>query len=168
MANSEIETLKVDLASAYEGSKWHSFKSAIKGLKPEEALWKPDHYKGFRWMDGSIQNIIFHLGGDSHYQLNHALGDQTLSWDQLTQNYNEAGGDLEAAILQAQSGYQNLQSSLDSLIDDDLQNLYGKPEGGGERSLRDFFRMMIEHHHYHAGQIVYVRSMWKGLHDISR
>ena len=167
MINPKIESLKRDLKAAYEGSKWHSFKSAVNKLEVDEGLWKPDHYKGFPHMDGSILNIIFHLGGDSHYQLDHAVGNRALNWEILTQMFNEAGGDLESALKLAQDGYQNLQDALDQLSDEGLDSTYPKPEGGGERSLQDFFRMMIEHHHYHSGQIVYIRSLFKGISDNS-
>jgi len=158
-----VQSLIQDLQAAYEGSQWHSFKSAVKGLKPNEALWRPPHYKGFPHMDGSIQNIIFHLGGDSQYQLDHALGTQKLTWNGLTQRLNELGGDLKAALQMADEGYEKLQSALETLTDEDLQQTYATPENDGERTLEDFFRMKIEHHHYHAGQIVYIRNMWRGL-----
>jgi hypothetical protein len=53
------------LVRTYEGSPWHSFKTAVRGLTEEEALWvPPTGYKGYRWADGSILKIIFHLGAD--------------------------------------------------------------------------------------------------------
>lgn len=156
-----VEILKLDLEAAFSGSHWHSFKSAVKGLSEDEARWVPPQYKGFPWMDGSLLRIIFHLGGDSQYQLSHALGKNKLSWEVLETRFQGAGGTLEAALQICDEGHLELQAALDSLSDEKLLSTYPTPEGKGERSLLDFFRMKIEHHHYHAGQIVYIRSMWK-------
>ncbi len=160
-SHSKIELLKNALERAYQGSQWHSFKSALKGITQEEALWKPDHYEGFPWMDGSAQQIIFHVGGDSFYQLDHALGQRALTWDALLAQFQASGGHLPAALQMADSGYQALQQALSHLSDQDLSKKYQTPEKKGERIIEEFFEMMIEHHFYHAGQIVYIRSMWK-------
>ncbi len=160
-----VERLKRDLEAAYRGSQWHSFRSALKDITPEEASWTPPAFKGFPWMRGSILEIVFHVGGDSFYQLDYALGDRRLTWEELQRRYQAEGGDLQAAIKLAEEGYQTLQRVLDSLTDEDLARTYPTPEGKGERSLEDFFRMMIEHHLYHAGQIVYARCLQQGLQE---
>jgi len=159
-----VENLKRDLEAAYRGSRWHSFKSALEGITPEEASWTPPAYEGFPWMKGSIVEIVFHVGGDSLYQLDYALGERKLTWDKLQQRFQEMGGDLEAAIELAEEGYRALKSALESLADEDLKRTYPTPESKGksERTLREFFRMMVEHYLYHAGQIVYIRSLIKG------
>jgi uncharacterized damage-inducible protein DinB len=162
-----VEHLKRDLEAAYRGSRWHSFKSALKDISPEEADWTPPAYQGFPWMKGSITEIVFHVGGDSLYQLDHALGEKKLTWDELTRRFEELGGDLEAALKLVEEGYQALQRALQSLTDEDLERTYPTPESKGksERTLSEFFRMMIEHYLYHAGQIVYIRSLLKGEHS---
>jgi len=157
------ELLRQQLEEAYRGSRWHSFKSALEGITPEEARWTPPAYEGFPWMKGSIVEIVFHVGGDSLYQLDYALGDRKLTWEELEGRFQEMGGDLEAALRLAEEGYQALKRALDSLTDEDLKRKYPTPEGKGERTLGEFFRMMIEHHLYHAGQIVYIRSIRRGL-----
>ncbi len=158
-----IEQLKRALKSAYEESRWHSFKSALKGIRPEEALWIPPAYQGFPWMRGSILEIVFHVGGDSLYQLDQALGHRRLSWEELQARFSAEGGDLPAALKLAEEGYGALRQALDSLTDEELSHTYPTPEGRGERTLEEFFQMMIEHYLYHAGQIVYVRCLWQGL-----
>jgi hypothetical protein len=162
-----VERLKRDLETAYRGSKWHSFRSALKEITPEEASWTPPAFQGFPWMKGSILEIVFHVGGDSFYQLDYALGDRRLTWEELEKRFQAEGCDLQAALKLAEEGYQALQRALDSLTDEDLERTYPTPESKGkrERSLEEFFRMMIEHHHYHAGQIVYARCIWQGLQD---
>lgn len=157
------ELLKQQLEEAYRGSRWHSFKSALKGITPEEARWTPPAYEGFPWMKGSIVEIVFHVGGDSLYQLDYALGERKLTWEALEERFRAEGGDLNAALRLAEEGYQALKRALDSLTDEDLKRQYPIPEGKGERTLGEFFSMMVEHHLYHAGQIVYIRSIWRGL-----
>ncbi len=114
-------------------------------------------------MKGSILEIVFHVGGDSLYQLDHALGKQKLTWEGLKERFRAEGGHLHAALHLAEEGYKALQQALDSLADEDLTRTYPTPEGEGERTLEAFFRMMIEHYLYHAGQIMYVRCLWQGL-----
>jgi len=158
-----IEHFKRDLESAFQGSRWHSFQSALHGIQPEEALWTPPAYHGFPWMKGSVLEIVFHVGGDSLYQLDHALGQRKLTWDDLQARFRAEGENLITARKLAEQGYRALQQALDSLADEELTRTYPTPEGKGERSLEAFFRMMIEHYLYHAGQIVYVRCLWQGL-----
>lgn len=157
-----IEHLKRDLESAYHGSRWHSFKSSLKDIQPEEALWVPPAYQGFPWMRGSILEIVFHVAGDSLYQLDHALGQRKLTWEDLKERFRAEGSHLPAALHLAEGGYQALQQALDSLTDEDLAHTYATPQGKGERTLEAFFRLMIEHYLYHAGQIMYVRCLWQG------
>jgi len=167
-ARAIIAHLKRHLEAAYQGSQWHSFQSALKGIQPEEALWTPPAYKGFPWMKGSILEIVFHVGGDSLYQLDYALGQRKLSWDELQERFQSEGGDLAAALQLAEEGYQALQQTLDSLTDEELERTHPTPEGKGERTLENFFHMMIEHHLYHAGQIMYVRCLWQGFSGLAR
>ncbi len=162
-----MEHLKAQLEAAYRGSRWHSLLSALKGITPEEAAWTPPAYKGFPWMRGSIVEIVFHVGGDSLYQLDHALGARALTWEALQERFRREGGDLSAALKLAEEGYRALQRALDGLDDEQLQRTYPTPESQGERrrTLQAFFEMMVEHHLYHAGQIVYVRCLYRGLKD---
>jgi hypothetical protein len=158
-----IEHLRRGLEAAYRGSRWHSLRHALKGITPEEATWRPPAYQGFPWMRGSILEIVFHVGGDSLYQLDYALGERALTWEELKGRFQVEGGDLVAARKLAEEGYQALQKALDTLTDEELFRTYLTPEGRRERTLEEFFRLMIEHHLYHAGQIVYVRSLYEGL-----
>ena len=160
-----VEHLKSQLENAYRGSRWHSLLSALKDVTPEEAAWKPPAYAGFPWMKGSIVEIVFHVGGDSLYQLDQALGKRELTWEVLQERFEREGGDLEAALRLAEEGYNALQRALDPLTDEDLRREYSIPESKGKqkRTLQAFFEMMIEHHLYHAGQIVYARCVFQGL-----
>ncbi len=160
-----VEHLKAQLENAYKGSRWHSLLRALEGITPEEAAWKPPAYAGFPWMRGSIVEIVFHVGGDSLYQLDHALGKRELTWEALQERFEREGGDLSAALRLAEEGYSALQKALESLTDEELQREYPTPESRGKqkRTLQAFFEMMIEHHLYHAGQIVYVRCLYQGL-----
>lgn len=164
-ARTLVEHLKAQLERAYKGSRWHSLRSALTGITPEEATWTPPAYAGFPWMKGSIVEIVFHVGGDSLYQLDHALGKRELTWEALQERFEREGGNLEAALRLAEEGYTALRKALDSLTDEDLRREYPTPEGKGQkkRTLQEFFELMIEHHLYHAGQIVYARCLYEGL-----
>jgi hypothetical protein len=150
------------LQEAWKGSHSHSFKQSLIGITQAEANWSPPHYRGFPWNSGSIREIVFHVGGDFFYQLDTAFGDGKLSWETLGQRYRQAGGDFPAALALAEEGFSHLRATLESLSDADLTRKIKTPSGGQIEASR-LFRMLTEHLFYHAGQIVYVRSLWAGL-----
>lgn len=156
-----LERLQRQLEAAYRTSRWHSLKEVCGGLKPEEAAWVPPHYKGFPWAKGSILELIFHVAGDTLYQLDYAFGSRTLTWNQLTERFAKDGGDLKAARQLLEEAYAALQKRLNALTDSDLSRSYSTPDG--ERTLEELFQMILEHYLYHAGQIVYIRNLWAGL-----
>ncbi|MCX8102856.1 MAG: DinB family protein [Candidatus Bipolaricaulota bacterium] len=149
--------------AAYRGSRWHSVKEAIKGLKADEATWQPPHYKGFPWAHGSIIEILFHVAGDTLYQLDYAFGQRTLTWDKLQERFQRAGGDLDAAKGLLDESFSVVQEYLKNLTDADLARTYIAPDGKTSKTLGELFQMLLEHWFYHAGQIVYVRNLWAGL-----
>ncbi len=158
-----VAHLQRQLEAAYRGSRWHSLHRAINGLKPEEARWRPPHYKGFPWSHGSIVEILFHIGGDTLYQLDYAFGAGSVTWEQLQARFQREGGDLRAAIRLLDESFAALQKNLESLTDADLTRTYTPPDGKTQKSLGELFQMLLEHYLYHAGQIVYIRNLWAGL-----
>lgn len=158
-----VTHLQRQFEAAYRGSRWHSLKEAIKGVKPGEATWQPPHYKGFPWAHGSIVEILFHVAGDTLYQLDYAFGKRSLTWDELQERFRRAGGDLEAAKKLLDESFAVLQEYLKNLSDVELARTYTAPDGKTHRTLGELFQMLLEHYFYHAGQIVYVRCLWAGL-----
>ncbi len=157
-----LEYYQKQLKIAYEESPWHSFKHVMKGVKPEEAAWKPAHYKGFPWMSGNILDIAFHLGGDTSYQLSNALGDKSVTWEVLTAQFKARGGDINAAVAMAEESFSYLQKTLDTLTDTDLTRRFKTPDGKKEQSIEELLQMLLEHYFYHSGQIMYIRCLWEG------
>lgn len=155
-----IEQLQRQIEAAYRTSRWHSLKRALEGLKPEEAAWTPTPYKGFSWAKGSIVEILFHVAGDTLYQLDYAFGSGTLTWEKLKERFAQAGGDLKAAQALLVEAYAELERRLSALTDADLACSYRAPDG--EKTLEELFGMILEHFLYHAGQIVYVRNLLAG------
>ncbi len=158
-----VTHLRQQFEAAYRGSRWHSLAAAIKGLQPDEAAWQPPHYRGFSWAHGSILEILFHVAGDTLYQLDYACGGRSLTWEALEARFQRDGGDLEAARKLLDESFAALQKNLESLSDADLTRTYRAPDGKTHRTLGELFEMLLEHFLYHAGQIVYVRNLWAGL-----
>lgn len=113
-------------------------------------------------MSGSILDIAFHVAGDVSFQLSYALGDRSLTWEKLTEEFKARGGDLKAALVMAEESFLELQEALGKLTDEDLARRYETPDGKKEQTLEEFIQMLLEHYVYHAGQIMYVRCLWEG------
>ncbi|MDM7461582.1 MAG: DinB family protein [bacterium] len=155
-----VQFLRELIERNYEGSVWHSFKAAVRDLTDEEALWvPPTGYKGYRWADGTILKIIFHLGADKLVQLSTAFGEGGVDWRAMEVRFRAMGGDLNAALQIAQEGYESTLDALAPLTDDDLE--VERPYyGGGRMPTGDLFLMLAEHDVYHAGQITYIRGLY--------
>lgn len=158
-----VAHLQRQFEAAFSGSRWHSLKAALKGVQPDEATWQPPHYKGFSWAHGSIVEILFHVAGDTLYQLDYAFGERTLTWEALQERFRGAGGDLHAAQKLLDESFSLVQNHLSALSDADLARTYRAPGGKTQRTLGELFQMLLEHCFYHAGQIVYVRCLWAGI-----
>lgn len=157
----QVQLLLDALKRAWRDSRWHAFKRAIKGLTDEETRWHPPAYKGFAWSSGSIMDILFHVGGDCLIQIDYAFRNGQLTWEELQQRFNDAGGNLDAALKLLEEGYRTVHDALSSLTDADLDREC--TAYSGTMRLRDLFLMLIEHFIYHAGQIVYIRCMQSGI-----
>ena len=157
-----LELYQRQLNAVYQDSPWHSFQHVLQGVKSEEALWEPPYYKGFPWMSGSILDIAFHVAGDTSFQLSYALGDRSLTWEKLIEEFKSRGGNLEAALAMAEESFLELQQALDGLADVDLARRHKTPDGKKEQTLEEFIQMLLEHYVYHSGQIMYVRCLWDG------
>ncbi len=158
-----VTHLQQQFEAAYRKSRWHSLKAALKGVKADEATWQPPHYKGFPWAHGSIVELLFHVAGDTLYQLDYAFGKRSLTWEELQERFRRDGGDLEAAKKLLDESFSALQEYLKDLTDADLAHTYTAPDGKTQKTLGELFQMILEHWFYHAGQIVYVRCLWAGL-----
>ncbi|CUU37412.1 DinB superfamily protein [Armatimonadetes bacterium DC] len=160
----QVNFIRELLVQAYEGSKYHSFKTAVQNLTEEEALWiPPTGYKGYSWADGSILKIIFHTGADKLVQVSTAFGEGSVDWVAMEHRFKAMGGNLQAALQIAQEGYETTLDVLAPLTDDDL--LVERPTWGmGRMETGKLLLMLAEHDYYHAGQIIYIRGMYAAAH----
>lgn len=156
----QVNFIRQLLVQAYEGSRWHSFKSAVQNLTEAEALWvPPTGYRGFPWADGSILKIIFHTGADKLVQISTAFGEGSVDWVAMEHRFKAMGGHLQAALQIAQEGYETTLDAIASLTDDDLQ--VERPTWGmGRLEAGKLLILLAEHDLYHAGQIVYIRGLY--------
>lgn len=162
LSRPRVERLIEAVHQAYHKSRWHSFQAAVRGLTEEEALWQPPAYKGFSWSNGSILQIIFHVGADKLVQMSHAFGEGSLDWNAAERRFKGMGANLHAALQIAQEGYEAVLDALEALSDEDL--LVERPIWGGHRMpTGEVFQMLVEHDYYHAGQIRYVRCLYAGM-----
>ena len=139
---------------AYGESRGHSFKHAVEGLTDAEAVWQPDHQAR------PITEIILHVGSTSMVMADSVLGDGTVTGQSVERQFREKGGDLRAALALAEQGYETLRAKLAVMTDAQIQApLAGQKDW---RAVPErFFGRMIEHHLYHAGQIVYIRTLYR-------
>lgn len=160
----QVNFLRELLVQAYEGSHYHSFKTAVQSLTEEEALWvPPTGYKGYSWADGSILKIIFHTGADKLVQISTAFGEGSVDWVAMEHRFKAMGGNMQAALQIAQEGYETILDALAPLTDDDL--LVERPTWGmGRMETGKLLLMLAEHDFYHAGQIIYIRGMYAASH----
>lgn len=155
------EMLRRRLEEAYRGSRYHSFLASLKGVSEEIARWKLARYKGFPHMDGSILNLAYHVAGDKYVLLSHSFGDGSVSWPQMLQQFEELGGNLEAAKALAEDGHRLVLLTLEALSESDLDA--ERPYYGGKtHTAYEIFSIIAEHDLYHAGQINYVRNLYAG------
>lgn len=154
-----IEMLRVRLEEAYAGSEHHSLQNALKGVNETAALWKPERYRGFPHMDGSILRIAFHVGGDKHVILAHTLGVGAATWETVEARFRAYGGNLAAAKRLAEEGHQLALETLATMTDERLDTAYPYYHG---RTLTGYgvFQTISEHDVYHAGQIQYIRCLY--------
>lgn len=156
-----VKFLLARLDEAWQKSRWHSLKGALKSLTEAEATWKPPHYQspdpwGF---SGSILEILFHVAADSLAMINQFFGDGTLTYEGVRERFKAKGANLKAALDLLEESYATARKALAKVSDNDLKKKVGKKKAWRADSV---FMELIEHHLYHAGQINYIRCLWAG------
>ena len=148
------ESLKLLFVRGMSQSPWHSLKKAFAGLDEETFLWRPPKHDGFPWMNGSIQDILYHVTGDKIVQLSQAFGDGSQTWENLAISkcsLERMWAELEMAHLEVIRAVQaQNQESLKARV---------KIWGGSSLACEAFFLMLAEHDFYHAGQVRYIRNI---------
>jgi uncharacterized damage-inducible protein DinB len=144
------------LKQAYERSRWHSLRGALKGLKPETFSWRPPAHSGFPWMDGSIRDILFHVIGDKMVQLDRAFGEGSLEWEEVGRRVPKSS--LEEMVPHLQRAQEAVLSALRNCPEEKLDEEVVMTDGT-RLTVAELFMMFAEHDFYHAGQIRYVRNL---------
>ncbi|MBL1148651.1 MAG: DinB family protein [Armatimonadetes bacterium] len=153
---SKVEFLRRLQDRAFRKSPWHSLLGSLDGVEEDVFTWTPDKSEGFPWMNGSIQDILYHATGDKLVQCSHAFGDSSLTWDNL-KICKASLPEMITDLMRAQSGLEEITNRLS---DSDLERKVAG-WGGKRQTVEQFLLMLIEHDYYHAGQIIYVRNIAK-------
>ncbi len=149
------------LREAYQESREHSFLASLEGVTERMAQWKPERYRGFPHMDGSILTIAFHAAGDKLALSSLAFGDGSVAWPQVQERFQALGGNLAVVRGLAEEGQAAALAALAGQREEEMEALC--PYYGGQtRTAYDIFRLMAEHDLYHAGQINYVKGLYEG------
>ncbi len=153
---SRKDFLEFLLHQAYERSRWHSLRGALKGLKEETFVWRPPAHSGFPWMDGSIRDILFHVIGDKQVQLDRAFGDGSLTWEVVMKQVPRSS--LKEMLPYLQQAQEAVISALRNCEEGELDEKVVMSDGT-TLTVTELFIMFAEHDFYHAGQIRYVRNL---------
>lgn len=141
---------------AYSGSPWHSLLGAVKGVSDDVFFRVPERHKGYRWMDGSIRDIVFHVTGDKLVQLSAAFDGGRDNWDTVTERLSK--NDKSRMFDELQEAHE-LQIDWIRKLPEERLNEQVATTMGVMLSAEDVFIMLIEHDLYHAGQIRYIRNV---------
>lgn len=152
----KVEYLLDLLDRAFYSSRWHSLMLALEGVSDEVFFWKPEKHSGFRWMDGSIRDIVYHIAGDNLVQCSHAFEDGSVRWDSLDLDRDNQQALLEVLEQSHLVVVNQLKSLRDEALDGEVMIWEAKPK---PMRCEDLFIMLVEHYYYHAGQIRLIRNL---------
>ncbi len=154
MTRAAVEQLLYLLDEAFEGE-WHSFLGNLHAVTPEEWRWVPPG--GSR----TIRDIVQHVGSCKLMYENHAFGDAALHWEHPLVQGGDALSDVNSAGAWLRTGQAQLRLSVASL--DDAELIRPRRTNWGElKETRWIIAEMIQHDHYHAGEINHLRSVYRG------
>jgi uncharacterized damage-inducible protein DinB len=107
-------------------------------------------------MNGSIQDIVFHVAGDKRVQLSAAFEGGSVTWDEYIAEHPK--GSVDEMLAELKASHTLMMARMEETRDEALQTTVST-WGGKKMAIRDLFVMLIEHDIYHAGQIRYVRNL---------
>jgi hypothetical protein len=140
------------LDDAFNGTEWHSLLGNLQSVTFEDWEWRPAG--GHR----TIQAIVQHVGGTKLMYDNHAFGDATLTWNDPRVTGEGRLATIPQAIAWLRDCHEQLRRSVTLLSDDDLP-LLRMTNWGEPRETRWIITIMIQHDHYHAGEINHIRAL---------
>lgn len=138
---------------AFDQGRWHSLVGNLSEVRDEDWEWTPPG--GSR----SIRAIVEHVGECKIMYEDHAFGRAERQWGELTP-------DLTATRDRAIEWLRVLQARLRgsvAALGDDAELLRPRRTNWGDMEpTRWIVGVMIEHDHYHAGEINHIRSLRSG------
>jgi uncharacterized damage-inducible protein DinB len=138
---------------AWSEDRWHALWSHLEGLSWREATWPPK--EGRR----TILRILAHLGLCKIMYWEYAFGPAKMTWPEageLVPKEEDLG--MWRAWLGA--AHEQLRSAVHELAGGELGELR-LTNWGEELPARTIINLMIEHDLYHAGEINYIRGLYR-------
>lgn len=138
---------------AWSEGRWHTLLSHLEGLTWEEAAWPP--VEGRR----TILDILAHLGLCKIMYWEYAFGPARMSWSEVREQVPKEE-DLEVWRAWLRTVHEWFRSAAAGLTGAELAEL--RLHNSGETMpTRTLINTMIEHDLYHAGEINYIRGLYR-------
>jgi DinB superfamily len=152
---SRVDLLLSRLDEAFEVGRWHSLIGNLSGVTQDDWDWVPA--AGRR----TIKEIVAHVGSCKLMYEDHAFGDASLRWDQpVVHGVGRLEGPEEARDWLREVQAQ-VRGSVATLDDEELDRPR-RTNWGEMASTLWIVTVIIEHDHYHAGEINHIRSLRQG------
>jgi len=153
MTTTAIDQYLYLLDDAFEGGRWHSLIGNLENISAADWEWIPPG--GSR----SVRAIAQHLGECKRMYENHAFGDGRTAWDEFSR---ELSTTPEKAVQFLRVSQDRLRRSIVALGDDAELMRPRKTNWGDMTETRWIIAKVIQHDHYHAGEINHIRSLRSG------
>jgi len=153
-----FDHLMEEEASEFGWDHWHSLIRNLSTVEPGQ--WTQPPPGGGR----TIRQLVVHLGKTFLMYDNHAFGDGSRDWDDLTVDGTGPGETPEETTAWLRRAHAVLRDSAAMLTDDQL----GEPRKapwGAEFQTRRILELMIQHPLYHVGEINHIRALLQGNDD---
>ncbi len=141
------------LDQAFETGRWHSLLGNLGDVTADD--WESRPTGGAR----SIRQIVEHVGECKVMYESYAFGDGSRQWGEIPP---EVTATKERAIEWLRQVHDRLRRSIAGLKDDDELLRTRTTNWGDLEETRWIVGVMIEHDHYHAGEIDHIRSLRSG------
>ena len=138
---------------AWTEDRWHALCSHLEGLTWEEATWSP--MQGRR----TILDIVTHLGLCKIMYWEYAFGPARMTWPE-TGKLLPKEEDMGVWRAWLQAAHEQFRTAVLELTDASLLELR-LTNWGEDLPTRSIIHIMIEHDLYHAGEINYIRGLYR-------
>lgn len=150
---SNLEQYLYLLDQAFDGGRWHSLLGNLTDVSPADWEWRPSDAAR------SIRQIVEHVGECKVMYESYAFGDGSRQWGEIPAEVTAA---KERAIEWLREVHGRLRRSIASLGEDAELSRPRRTNWGELQETRWIVSVLIEHDHYHAGEINHIRSLHSG------